>query len=117
MQLLEEANTPRNLAAIENYTFDYDPIVQQDLAPPHFYVHVREYLEEFLGRWIVRRVHIEWPPRSPDLALLFFFLWTYVRKLVFLTIPANLQELLQLITDVCATIPPEILTNIRRNLK
>lgn len=114
LQLLEEAITPAIIAAIENDAIDYDPIFQQDGAPPHFHGPVREYLdEEFPGRWIGRRGAIEWPPRSPDLAPLDFFLWGYVKERVFTTQPETLQELRQRITDVCATITPEILTNVR----
>jgi Transposase. len=47
---------------------------QQDGAPPHYGVQVREYLNNtFTGRWIGRRGTIEWPPRSPDLTPLDFF--------------------------------------------
>lgn len=47
---------------------------QQDGAPPHYGIHVRRYLDEiFENRWIGRRGHIEWPPRSPDLNPLDFF--------------------------------------------
>lgn len=47
------------------------------------------------------------------LAPLDFFLWSYVKEQEFLTKPVNLQELRQLITDVFATISPEILSSIR----
>ena len=47
---------------------------QQDGAPPHYGINVRQYLNEvFPDRWIGRRGHIEWPPRSPDLTPLDFF--------------------------------------------
>lgn len=47
---------------------------QQDGAPPHYGVDVRQYLSEvFPGRWIGRRGSIEWPARSPDLTPLDFF--------------------------------------------
>jgi len=47
---------------------------QQDGAPPHYGVIVRQYLNEvFQDRWIGRRVIYEWPPRSPDLTPLDFF--------------------------------------------
>lgn len=47
---------------------------QQDGAPPHYAVTVRQYLDEiFPNRWIGRRGAIEWPARSPDLSPLDFF--------------------------------------------
>ena len=37
---------------------------QQDGAPPHFGIEVRQLLDDtFTGRWIGRRGPIEWPPR------------------------------------------------------
>ena len=58
-----------------NYrTLRNDIWFQQDGAPPHFGIHVRNYLNEtFPGRWIGRRGSIEWPPRSPDLTPLDFY--------------------------------------------
>jgi hypothetical protein len=47
---------------------------QQDGAPPHYSLRVREYLDEvFPNRWIGRRGPMEWPARSPDLTPLDFF--------------------------------------------
>lgn len=49
--------------------------LQQDGAPPHYAVSVRNYLDRvFPARWIGRRGTIEWPPRSPDLTPLDFFM-------------------------------------------
>ena len=46
----------------------YELFFQQDGAPPHYALRVRDYLNEvFLQRWFGRRGSIEWPPRSPDL--------------------------------------------------
>lgn len=51
---------------------------QQDGAPPHYGVDVRQYLSEvFPGRWIGRRGSIEWPARSPDLTPLDFFMGSF----------------------------------------
>ena len=51
--------------------------LQQDGAPPHYHRYVRAYLDDtVLGRWIGRRGAIEYPPRSPDLTPLDFYLWT-----------------------------------------
>ena len=49
---------------------------QQDGATPHYLGEVREYLNtRFPGRWIGREAPIAWPPRSPDLTPMDFFLW------------------------------------------
>lgn len=47
---------------------------QQDGAPAHYDLLVRNYLNQtFPNRWIGRRGFIEWPARSPDLTPLDFF--------------------------------------------
>ena len=35
----------------------------------------------------------EWPPRSPDLTPLDFFLWGYIKSRVYETVPGSIQEL------------------------
>ena len=53
---------------------------QHDGAPPHNFQLVRNYLNEiFPNRWIGRNAPILWPPRSPDLSVLDFFLWGAVK--------------------------------------
>jgi hypothetical protein len=56
---------------------------QQDVAPPHFALPVRHYLNNwFPRRWIGRRGPIKWPARSPDLTPLDYFLWGYLKSKV-----------------------------------
>jgi hypothetical protein len=51
-------------------------IYQQDGAPAHFSNAVRGALNaELPNRWIGRAGPIPWPPRSPDLTVLDFWLW------------------------------------------
>lgn len=53
---------------------------QQDGAPAHNTLAVRQYLDaQFPGRWIGRQGPISWPPRSPDLSPLDFALWGWMR--------------------------------------
>lgn len=60
---------------------------QHDGAPPHFLRAVREYLNaQFPNKWIGRGGPIAWPPRSPDLTPLDFYLWGHVKQLVYNTI-------------------------------
>jgi len=42
---------------------------------------------------------IEWPPRSPDLTPLDFFLWGYLKQKVFSTPPQDLPTLRRRIVD------------------
>ncbi|KAJ4447246.1 hypothetical protein ANN_09250 [Periplaneta americana] len=58
--------------------------VQHDGAPPHFSLAVREHLDRrFEQRWIGRGGPIVWPPLSPDLTPLNFFLWGLMKSLVY----------------------------------
>ncbi|GFW01257.1 DUF4817 domain-containing protein [Trichonephila clavipes] len=57
---------------------------QQDGAPSHYTRHVREHLDRtFPNRWIGRGGPVAWPPRSPDLSPLDFFLWGAMKGLVY----------------------------------
>lgn len=57
---------------------------QHDGAPPHIAEEVRNELETMFGnRWIGRHGPILWPPRSPDLTILDFFFWGWVKNLVY----------------------------------
>lgn len=87
-----------------------DTWLQQDGAPPHFGVNVRRYLNEvFPERWIGRRGAIEWPPRSPDLTPLDYFLWGYLKNRVYQNKPQTLEELRRNIIDEIHAIPREVI--------
>ena len=65
---------------------DFQPtiIFQQDGAPPHWGLHDREFLNEtFPDRLVGRDGPISWPPRLPDITPLNFFLWGYVKDIVY----------------------------------
>lgn len=97
---------------------DFQPIFQQDGAPPHFHRQVRASLDrQFPGRWIGRRGVIEWPARSPDMTPMDFFLWGYIKERVYETRPVNLADLQQRIVNVCAAITPEVFDNVRRHFE
>ena len=52
---------------------------QHDGAPPHYTRHVRVYLNEsFPNRWLGHIGPVAWPPRSPDLTPLDYYLWKHV---------------------------------------
>ena len=59
---------------------------QHDGAPPHYTRHVREFLNEsFPNRWLGRGGPIAWPPRSPDLTPMDYYLWGHMKTLVYET--------------------------------
>jgi len=60
--------------------------LQHDGAPPHYTQHAREYLDKsFPNRWLGRGGPIAWPPRSPDLTPLDYYLWGHMKTLVYET--------------------------------
>lgn len=109
-QLLRNEIVPA-IQALDGYEFE-SIWFQQDGAPAHYGINVRRFLDEtFHGRWIGRRGIIEWPPRSPDLAPLDFFLWGYLKDRVYRTNPQDLDELRRRIVEEAALIPREYIRN------
>lgn len=89
---------------------------QQDGAPPHNARQVVEYLgDQFNGRVIATNGPVRWPPRSPDLTVLDFFIWGHVKNQVFLSTPRSLQDLEQKILEAFRSITPEMLENALRS--
>ena len=78
-------------------------LFRQDGATPHFALRVRAILNRQLpNRWIGRGGPIQWPARSPDLNVLDFYLWGYVKELLYLHElpgPARAIELVQRIFE------------------
>lgn len=68
-------------------------IWQQDGAPPHYGLIVRNFLSTTFREWIGRRGTFDWPPRSCDLTPCDFSLWGILKDMVFSTSPTNLDEL------------------------
>ena len=60
----------------------------------------------FPNRWIGRDGPTPWPPRSPDITPLDFFLWGYVKDKV-----PDITNLKARTTDAFATIPEDMLEN------
>lgn len=81
--------------------------LQQDGAPAHYALAVRDWLNANLpNRWIGRRGPFEWPARSPDLTVCDFFLWGYIKHQVYSQgKPATLDELRDAIQEACDAVP------------
>lgn len=83
---------------------------QQDGAPPHYARAVRQHLDElFPAQWIGRGGPIVWPPRSPDLTSPDFFLWGYLKDVVFRDPPTTRENMMVRITNACREISPNTL--------
>ena len=90
-----------------------------DGAPAHFARTVREHLDsQFTNKWIGRNGPMNWPARSPDLNPLDFFLWGYVKSLVYETPVHNEEELLARIEAAFDTVrnDPDMLAGTRRSM-
>jgi len=86
---------------------------QQDGAPAHFARVVRNYLNVlFPQRWIGRNGYVSWPARSPDLTPLDFYLWGYIKNVVYKDRPITAENLKRRIRDAIANIPQRVIRNV-----
>jgi hypothetical protein len=82
-----------------------DLVFLHDGAPPHWACIFREFLNmHFPGRWVGGDGSIPWPPYSPDITPLGFFLWGYVKDIVYKTPVTSFDELKLRIVAVIETI-------------
>lgn len=92
---------------------------QHDGAPAHFSVDVQEHLNAtFGGRWIGRGGPVAWPPRSPDLTPLDFFLWGHMKALVYETPVVSQEDLVARVAAAAYDIQhrPGIFERVRENM-
>nr|XP_022918112.1 uncharacterized protein LOC111427283 [Onthophagus taurus] len=91
----------------ENALLDENELhFQQDGAPPHYVLPVRQWLDNtFPNRWITRFDAIR------------LFLWGHLKSVVFTPQPQNLEELRQRITAACRGIQREVFENVRRSFE
>lgn len=90
-----------------------------DGAPPHFSIVARQFLDATYGEnWIGRAGPQSWPPRSPDLNPLDFFLWGHLKALVYKTPVNTEEELTQRIRNSCDQIrhTPGIFQRVRQSM-
>jgi len=83
----------------------------------HTEVHIRRFLEaSFPNGWIGRDGPTPWPPRSPDITRLDFYLWGYVNDKVLSTPVQDITNLKARITDAFVTITEDMLENTWREI-
>lgn len=101
LDLLENHAIPAIEQAADDQCIDIDDVIfQQDGHPAHFANILKNYLHlTFPNRWIGRGGPTLWPPRSPDLTPLDFFLWGYLKDRVFRTKPDNVQDMMDRIIE------------------
>lgn len=126
LNLLENVIDPLITQSLESQVDEEDnPLLdeqnlhfQLDGAPPHYALHVRQWLDQrYPDKWIGRRGALEWPARSPDLTPLDFFLWGYLKTMVYKTPPQDIQDLRHRITDTCRQINNVTFTKVRQEFE
>ncbi|GFY09527.1 uncharacterized protein TNCV_4322061 [Trichonephila clavipes] len=93
-----------------------DCLFQQDGATCHTARATIDLLKDtFRDRLISRFGPVNWPPRSCDLTPLDYFLWGYVKSLVYADKPQTLDHLEDNIRRVIADIRPQMLEKVIEN--
>ena len=87
---------------------------QQDGAPCHTSASTMECLKDFFGDRIISKDL--WPPRSPDLTSLDFFLWGYLKDRVYKNTPTTLNQLKRNIEYEISLIGRETLIKVSKNM-
>ncbi|GBO06375.1 hypothetical protein AVEN_211067-1 [Araneus ventricosus] len=96
----------------------YKAAFQHDGAPAHKTSSVKQYLVEEFGEQIIGYGGFqEWPPSSPDLTPIDFFLWGYLKQQVYATPPPTLQEIQRRITDAFTNVTPSRLHRAQREVQ
>lgn len=117
--MLEELICPLIEDVLDNHHDEFGDHIyyQQDGAPPHFTQSVKDFLNEtFPERWIGRGGPMPWPPRSPDLTPLDFYMWGFIKDRVYRTEVKDLAELKKRISDCCKTVTPDMLAMVRNEM-
>jgi hypothetical protein len=89
-------------------------LLKQDGAPPHFHKKVTDLLNrKFPHKWIGKGESITWPPRSPDLTLLDFFFWWFIKDATYVSpLTTTLPKLAGRIRYTIATATLDLLNNV-----
>ena len=86
---------------------------QQDGAPSHYATAVRNLLDEtFPDKWIGRRGPIEFPPRSPDITPMDFFVRGVIKDSLYSRKPRSVEDLRQFVIDAFANLDHDLCTKV-----
>jgi len=107
------------LPSLRKKGFDKDEIYfQQDGAAPHTSNTVLEWLDDTFGRRLISlKTELSWPPHSPDLNPLDFFLWGFVKSKVYCPPPSALAELKTAIRREIRKIDTETCKSVIQNFR
>lgn len=110
---LDDELTVMPVISYVNLVMGNDLIFQHDGAPAHFASDVRNHLNARFPQWIGRGGRVAWPARSPDLTPLDFFLWGYIKNIVYAVECSSREQMKQRIIDAFNAVTPEMLRNTR----
>lgn len=109
---LEEMLDNLSLETIRNLIY-----FQQDGAGPHNAIVVRDILDRrFPGSWIGSNGPVRWPPRSPCLNPLDYFLWGFAKNSIYNTPIESEEQLRDKIINFFRTIDPECIRRATSNM-
>lgn len=111
-QMIEEYVLPE----LENRGIDPKTVIyMHDGAPPHRPIFIQELLNRhFLGFiGFGQDAILNWPPRSPDLNPLDFFLWGFVKDMVYQRRSRSIRVLRRKIEEALDNITHEMLLNVQ----
>lgn len=104
------------LPRLQELGFDFNQVYyQHDGSPVHFQIDVRNLLDENFPTWIGRGGEINWPARSPDLTILDFFLWGFIKDKVYDTRPQDMEDLRRKIREAFEMVTPDMLIRGHEN--
>ena len=84
----------------------------------NYAIRIRDLLDEVLpNSWIGRAGPISWPPRSPDLTPLGFFLWGFIKDRVYATKPRTIPELMDKIVTTVQVVTPCMLSKVHDEME
>jgi hypothetical protein len=110
--MLENFLRPKIAEYGEEHTLE-DFWFQQDGATAHTARRPRAILKEmFPGRVVSLHEAVPWPPRSPDLSPCDFFLWEYLKAVVFKHRPQTMDQLKEAIQEEIEGISPDMLVTV-----
>ena len=88
---------------------------QQDGTTCHTANETMDVLQVMFGNNISRRAALTWLPRSPDLNVLDYYLWGYLKERFYINKPENLEDLKDAIRRKILTISPATLRSVMNN--
>jgi len=91
---------------------------QQDGATAHVARASMSVLREMFPQHVISRGgDVPWPARSPDLSACDYFLWGYLKSIVFISKPRTMMELKQSIKEEIVVIPEQMTCWVMENLR